>query len=165
MTVHALHREGQTQLKITGMVGIRAVLVSRWLNAPTFLERRIRSDSRRIQPCSSEPRARMAAVIDANPLFCRPVSDASYAMGRIDRPKSRHRFCAPISKSDPNPAPMTLRFQLAPSSPKREASDLQRREQSTGSPEPPEAARCGRRSAPRKRRRFLVSTDCSESPH
>jgi transposase len=41
MTVHELHHQGQTQLKIAEKVGIRAYTVSRWLNAPTFPERRI----------------------------------------------------------------------------------------------------------------------------
>jgi hypothetical protein len=47
--VHELHRGGQTQLEIAEKVGIGAETVSRWLNAPEFPERRIRSDRRRDQ--------------------------------------------------------------------------------------------------------------------
>jgi transposase len=47
--VHALHRQGQTQLQITEKIGIDPGTVSRWLNAPTFPERGIRSDRRRDQ--------------------------------------------------------------------------------------------------------------------
>jgi hypothetical protein len=46
LTVHELHRQGQTQLEIADKVGIGAETVSRWLNAPAFPERRIRSDRR-----------------------------------------------------------------------------------------------------------------------
>jgi hypothetical protein len=47
--VHELHRGGQTQLEIAEKVGVGAETVSRWLNAPQFPERRIRSDRRRDQ--------------------------------------------------------------------------------------------------------------------
>jgi hypothetical protein len=47
--VHELQREGQTQLEIAEKVGIGAETVSRWLNAPEFPERRIRTDRRRDQ--------------------------------------------------------------------------------------------------------------------
>ena len=47
--VHELHRGGRTQLEIAEKVGIGAETVSRWLNAPEFPERRIRSDRRRDQ--------------------------------------------------------------------------------------------------------------------
>ncbi len=44
MTVHELHRQGHTQQEIAEKVGIKADTVSRWLNAPTFPQRQIRSD-------------------------------------------------------------------------------------------------------------------------
>jgi Trp operon repressor len=47
--VHELHRGGLTQLEVAEKVGIGAETVSRWLNAPAFPERRIRSDRRRDQ--------------------------------------------------------------------------------------------------------------------
>jgi len=49
MAVHALHRQGQTQLQIAEKTGIDPETVSRWLNAREFPERRIRSDRRRDQ--------------------------------------------------------------------------------------------------------------------
>ncbi|MGA2171150.1 MAG: transposase, partial [Terracidiphilus sp.] len=49
MAVHALHRQGQTQLQIAEKTGIDPGTVSRWLNAPEFPERGIRSDRRRDQ--------------------------------------------------------------------------------------------------------------------
>jgi transposase len=58
MTVHELHREGQTQLQIAEAVGIGSETVSRWLNAPTFPERRIRSDRRRDQALFLQRRER-----------------------------------------------------------------------------------------------------------
>jgi transposase len=57
-TVHELHRQGQTQLEIADKVGIGAETVSRWLNAPTFPERRIRSDRRRDQASFLQSRER-----------------------------------------------------------------------------------------------------------
>ena len=42
-----LGRQGHTQLQIAEKVGVRAGTVARWLNAPGFPERRIRSDWRR----------------------------------------------------------------------------------------------------------------------
>jgi predicted transcriptional regulator len=56
--VHELQREGQTQLEIAKKVGIGAETVSRWLNAPEFPERRIRSDQRRDQALFLQSRAR-----------------------------------------------------------------------------------------------------------
>jgi transcriptional regulator with XRE-family HTH domain len=50
MTVHELHRQGETQQEIAEKVGIRADTVSRWLNAPTFPERQIRSDGEGSSP-------------------------------------------------------------------------------------------------------------------
>jgi transposase len=58
MTVHELHREGQTQLQIADKVGINAETVARWLNAPMFPERRIRSDRRRDQALFLQSRER-----------------------------------------------------------------------------------------------------------
>ena len=58
MTVHELHREGQTQLQIADKVGINAETVARWLNAPAFPERRIRSDRRRDQALFLQSRER-----------------------------------------------------------------------------------------------------------
>jgi transposase len=56
--VHELHRGGQTQLGIAEKVGIGAETVSRWLNAPEFPERRIRSDRRRDQALFLQTRER-----------------------------------------------------------------------------------------------------------
>ena len=56
--VHELQREGHTQLQITEQVGIGAETVSRWLNAPEFPERRIRSDRRRDQALFLQSRER-----------------------------------------------------------------------------------------------------------
>jgi transposase len=47
--VHELHRGGHTQLEIAEKVGSGAETVSRWLDAPAFPERRIRSRRRRDQ--------------------------------------------------------------------------------------------------------------------
>jgi transcriptional regulator with XRE-family HTH domain len=47
VTVHELRRQGQTQLQIAEKVGIGAETVARWLKAPEFPERQIRSDRRR----------------------------------------------------------------------------------------------------------------------
>jgi transposase len=58
MTVHELHRQGHTQQEIAEKVGIRADTVSRWLNAPTFPERQIRSDRRRDQALFLQSRER-----------------------------------------------------------------------------------------------------------
>src|SRR4030095_16269933 len=44
-----LRRQGHTQLAIAEKVGIAPNTVARWLNAPGFPERRIRSDRRRDQ--------------------------------------------------------------------------------------------------------------------
>ena len=56
--VHELQREGQTQLEIAEKVGIGAETVSRWLNAPEFPERRMRSDRRRDQALFMQSRER-----------------------------------------------------------------------------------------------------------
>jgi transposase len=56
--VHELHRGGHTQLEIAEKVGIGAETVSRWLNAPSFPERRIRSDRRRDQALFLQSRKR-----------------------------------------------------------------------------------------------------------
>jgi transposase len=56
--VHELHRGGHTQLEIAEKVGIGAETVSRWLNAPAFPERRIRSDRRRDQALFLQTRER-----------------------------------------------------------------------------------------------------------
>jgi Transposase len=48
--VHELHQGDHTQPEIAEKVGMGAETVSRWLNAPAFPERRIRSDRRRDQP-------------------------------------------------------------------------------------------------------------------
>jgi transposase len=58
LTVHELHRQGQTQLQIAETVGIGSETVSRWLNAPAFPERRIRSDRRRDQALFLQRRER-----------------------------------------------------------------------------------------------------------
>jgi hypothetical protein len=58
MTVHELHREGQTQLQIADKIGINAETVARWLNAPAFPERRIRSGRRRDQALFLQSRER-----------------------------------------------------------------------------------------------------------
>jgi transposase len=58
MTVHELHRQGQSQQEIAEKVGIRANTVSRWLNASTFPERQIRSDRRRDQALFLQSRDR-----------------------------------------------------------------------------------------------------------
>src|SRR6202041_948222 len=47
LAVVELGRQGQTQLAIAEKVGVGAETVARWLNAPAFPERRIRSDRRR----------------------------------------------------------------------------------------------------------------------
>ena len=49
LKVRELRRQGQTQLEIAARVGIGAETVARWLNAPEFPERQIRSDRRRDQ--------------------------------------------------------------------------------------------------------------------
>jgi len=49
LMVRELRRQGQTQLEIAATVGIGAETVARWLNAPEFPERQIRSDRRRDQ--------------------------------------------------------------------------------------------------------------------
>ena len=56
--MHELHRGGHTQLEIAENVGIGAETVSRWLNAPAFPERRIRSDRRRDQALFLQSRKR-----------------------------------------------------------------------------------------------------------
>jgi transposase len=56
--VHELRRGGYTQLEIAEKVGIGAETVSRWLNAPAFPERRIRSDRRRDQALFLQNRKR-----------------------------------------------------------------------------------------------------------
>jgi transposase len=56
--VQELRRQGQTQLQIAEKVGIAADTVARWLNAPAFPERRIRSDRRRDQKLFRERRER-----------------------------------------------------------------------------------------------------------
>jgi transposase len=56
--VHELHRGGHTHLEIAEKVGIGAETVSRWLNAPAFPERRIRSDWRRDQALFLQSRKR-----------------------------------------------------------------------------------------------------------
>lgn len=56
--VHELHRRGHTQLQIAEKVGIGAETVSRWLNAPAFPERGIRSDRRRDQALFLQSRKR-----------------------------------------------------------------------------------------------------------
>ena len=56
--VHELHRGGHTQLAIAEKVGIGAETISRWLNAPAFPERRIRSDRRRDQALFLQSRKR-----------------------------------------------------------------------------------------------------------
>jgi transposase len=53
-----LRRQGQTQLQIADKLGIGADTVARWLNTPTFPERRIRSDRRRDQKLFLERRER-----------------------------------------------------------------------------------------------------------
>jgi transposase len=58
MAVRELHRQGHTQQEIAERVGIRADTVSRWLNAPTFPERQIRSDRRRDQALFLQSRER-----------------------------------------------------------------------------------------------------------
>jgi hypothetical protein len=49
ISVRELRRKGQTQLEIAEAVGIGAETIARWLNAPEFPERQIRSDRRRDQ--------------------------------------------------------------------------------------------------------------------
>jgi len=49
LAVVELRRQGYTQLAIAERIGIRSETVARWLNAPGFPERRIRSDRRRDQ--------------------------------------------------------------------------------------------------------------------
>jgi len=56
MEVHALHRQRQTQLQIAEKTGIDPGTVSRWLNAPAFPERRIRSDRRQDQALFQQTR-------------------------------------------------------------------------------------------------------------
>jgi transposase len=56
--VHELHQGGHTQLEIAEKAGIGAVTVPRWLNAPAFPERRIRSDRRRDQALFLQTRKR-----------------------------------------------------------------------------------------------------------
>lgn len=58
LTVHELRRQGQTQLEIATKVGISAEAVSRWLHAPAFPERRIRSDRQRDQALFIQNRER-----------------------------------------------------------------------------------------------------------
>jgi len=58
LAVQELRRQGQTQLQIAEKVGIGAETVARWLNAPTFPERRIRSDRRRDQKVFVDRRER-----------------------------------------------------------------------------------------------------------
>ena len=48
-------RQGHTQLQIAEKVGVRAGTVARWLNAPGFPERRIRSDWRRDRERGLQP--------------------------------------------------------------------------------------------------------------
>jgi len=72
LAVHDLRRQGQTQLQIAAKVGIGADTVARWLNAPTFPERRIRSDRRRDQKVFLEQRDRgLQPSLDPNPLLRR----------------------------------------------------------------------------------------------
>jgi transposase len=72
--VHELHRGGHTQLEIAEKVGIGAETVSRWLNAPEFPERRIRSDRRRDQALFHQSRKR-----GLQPSLTRP----HYSAGRV----------------------------------------------------------------------------------
>lgn len=58
MTVKELQRQGHTQLEIAEKVGIGSETISRWLNAPEFLERQIRSDRRRDQALFQQSRER-----------------------------------------------------------------------------------------------------------
>lgn len=58
LTVHELRRQGQTQLEIATKVGISAEAISRWLHAPAFPERRIRSDRQRDQALFIQNRER-----------------------------------------------------------------------------------------------------------
>jgi DNA-binding NarL/FixJ family response regulator len=46
LAVVELHRQGHTQLAIAERIGIRPKTIARWLHAPEFPERRIRSDRR-----------------------------------------------------------------------------------------------------------------------
>jgi hypothetical protein len=46
LAVVELHRQGHTQLAIAERIGIRPETIARWLHAPEFPERRIRSDRR-----------------------------------------------------------------------------------------------------------------------
>jgi transposase len=100
MEVHALHRQGQTQLQIAEKTGIDPGTVSRWLNAPEFPERRIRSDRRWDQ----------ALFLQNRRFGLQPsLSRTHYSAGRVaalltipppklSEPQSRHldaffRFC------------------------------------------------------------------------
>lgn len=58
MTVLELHRQGKTQLAIAERVGVRPGTVARWLHAPEFPERQIRSDRRRDQALFVQKRER-----------------------------------------------------------------------------------------------------------
>ena len=72
--MHELHRQGQTQQEIAEKVGIRAGTVSRWLNAPTFPERQIRSDRRRDQALFLQSRERGLQP---------PLTRTHYSAGRV----------------------------------------------------------------------------------
>ncbi len=72
--VHALHRQGQTQLQIAEKTGIDPETVSRWLNAREFPERRIRSDRRRDQ----------ALFLQSRQLGLQPsLTRTHYSAGRV----------------------------------------------------------------------------------
>ena len=116
--VHELHRGGHTQLEVAEKVGIGAETVSRWLNAPAFPERRIRSDRRRDSgPFPSESQTWIAAVIDSNPLLCRPrvrapqhaatnsVGGAEETFRRVHALLSRGSQTAPICSPVSSEAP------------------------------------------------------------
>jgi transposase len=71
LAVVELHRQGHTQLAIAERIGIRPETIARWLHAPEFPERQIRSDRRRDQaPRRSKAGARTATITDPDPLFC-----------------------------------------------------------------------------------------------
>ena len=84
MEVHALHRQGQTQLQIAEKTGIDPGTVSRWLNAPAFPERRIRSDRRRNQALFLQSRQ-----FRMQPSLTRNHYSASRVAALLNMPPSR----------------------------------------------------------------------------
>jgi transposase len=64
LAVVELHRQGHTQLAIAERIGIGPETIARWLHAPEFPERRIRSDRRPDQPSSFKAGERIATITD-----------------------------------------------------------------------------------------------------